>query len=212
MTIPNEKTAHDLWCEQGKQRLEAVLYPPSMKDKKLAFMITRTTLRERCDQALSIFSHHETTRLRIVIEAMIALLDATSRRRQEIKDEHHATPWYRFAKRRRLQRQDQDQLLLQEGYKNAVKVISNTPPPAALTPEELRQLQERFDIEESHEKLDQGFERVKPKEINIDLRTLIPVCDQCGGTGYAGPNPSEHFLCTHCGGSGTEPRKGGSHE
>lgn len=162
MILQREKTAHDLWCEQGKQRLEAVLYPPSMKDKKLAFMITRTTLRDRCNEALSIFSHQETTRLRIVIEAMIALLEAVDRRRLEIKEEHHATPWYRFAKRRRLQRQDQDQLLLQEGYKNAVKVISNTPPPAALTSEELRQLQERFDIEESHEKLDQSTPPPQP--------------------------------------------------
>lgn len=31
------------------------------------------------------------------------------------------------------------------------------------------------------------------------------VCDQCGGTGFAGPSPETEFTCTHCDGSGVEP-------
>jgi len=27
-------------------------------------------------------------------------------------------------------------------------------------------------------------------------------CDQCGGTGHAGPSPEEQFECTHCNGAG----------
>lgn len=28
------------------------------------------------------------------------------------------------------------------------------------------------------------------------------ICDQCGGTGHAGPSPEEQFDCTHCDGTG----------
>lgn len=31
-------------------------------------------------------------------------------------------------------------------------------------------------------------------------------CEQCGGTGFAGPSPEEEFPCTHCDGNGIEPK------
>jgi len=88
----------------------------------------------RIQKALQFANHFENTRLRVVMDETIKLLDASSSRCADLAAEHKATPWYRPGHARRLQRQHQDQLSKQRAYQDAVLILCNTPPEAAKEP------------------------------------------------------------------------------
>lgn len=180
--LTTDKTAHQLWIDQMHARLEPVLYPPHIDKHRLAFMTSRTTMRERADKAKQITSHQETTRLQVMVSGIIQLLEACDRRRLELKEEYRATPWILMLKCLRLKRQDQDQRMLQEAYKKAILILTNTPPPVAVP---------------------------EPEERRPPETSLRNACQHCEGTGYSRPAQAmaglASTICNHCKGSGTEP-------
>lgn len=119
-TNTRERTAHELWCEALRNGLSAALDP--------AQPVKQST---RIANALQFANHFENTRLRVVMDETIKLLEASSNRCAEIAAEHKAAPWWRPRYARILQRQHQDQLIKQQAYQDAVLILCNTPPPMA---------------------------------------------------------------------------------
>lgn len=126
-TNTRERTAHELWCEALRNGLSVALDPdqPTVKQAN------------RIANALQFANHFENTRLRVVMDETIKLLDASSNRCAEIAAEHKATPWWRPRLARKLQRQHQDQLIKQQAYQDSVLILCNTPPPMEQAPPDM---------------------------------------------------------------------------
>lgn len=175
------RTVAEIWAKQsvGRKRNEA-------------YAVARFAWRERDRAIHAMAEHFHNTRVRIMTEAMIAYLDATTARMKELQAEHQGTNPLRFARRRAILRQYADQEILQSAYKAALLAIVNTPPPA----------NEQPPVPEA-----QTNGQAPAMEVTRGK------CGRCAGSGYATPEiPSEERLCPHCHGTGVEPEGGGQTE
>ena len=109
----NRLTAHQLWINRITKELEKVILPN----------------RKKLEAAVSAVSNFETTKLRILTDEMILLLDESKSEVNRLHKEHSSTHWLLWKKRRKLQ---QDYLIaraLQDAYQKGVLILVNTPPP-----------------------------------------------------------------------------------
>lgn len=189
--FPTGMTASQIWDNLMREELDAQLTP-------LVLTAMRTSaLKEKVNHQANLVAlaaiRVTTTRLRVTVDAVIALGEGTTRRLKELRDQHERTSRLLFWIRRRLLRQAQEQATLQEAYSKVILILVNTlpPPPAP----------------KAAPPVDRARMRVNGK---APTTVNLHACRQCGGTGLAGPSPEEQFECTHCNGTGVEPQKGGN--
>lgn len=217
---PQERqiTASQAWIELMAEMVRPILYPDSVIAGRNYFQTSKKETLATCNRALQILQYFETMRSRIYVDRMIDLAEATTTRLQQIRDEYATTLPIRFTKRRRLLRQANDQLILQEAYQKALQVLVNTLPPSLSD----LVVDSQADTKEPppDQKNVDTLERLVGKETQTrnemrEARELevSRTCTDCNGTGYeSGDIPIRHDdagLCPTCGGSGSV--KGGSH-
>lgn len=126
-------TAMDLWNTTLRSHVQKQLNKVVTGKHTIAPVPTILTMHDR---AILAAADVMTTRVRMIIDNLILLGEATTRRIKEIKDEHAATWPLLFWKVNRLKHQHADQLILQEAYKRALLLVANTAPPAEAEPDQ----------------------------------------------------------------------------
>jgi len=125
---PQKTTAHQLWCDQINEQLDAILYPKSVRNGKLAFMTSKTRMRVAADQALQAVTHFENTRLRVVLDELIKKADATQKGIDDLRADIKALYIWQFGKRRQYMHMAQRLSDQNQAYREAILIMVNTPP------------------------------------------------------------------------------------
>lgn len=118
-------TAMDLWTRLMRNEVRRQLNKVITGKGHLG---TLQTVIKAQELAILAADRVMTTRVRLLIDQVILLGEATTKRIREIKEEKAATWPALFWKIRRLKRQHADQLILQAAYQRALLILANTPP------------------------------------------------------------------------------------
>lgn len=118
-------TAMDLWTRLMRNEIQRQHNKVFTNKRQLAPWPTVVKVQE---QAILAADRVMTTRMRLLVDSVILLGEATTKRIQEIKAEKDATWPALFWKIRRLKRQHADQLILQQAYQRTLMILANTPP------------------------------------------------------------------------------------
>jgi hypothetical protein len=195
MTIDNKSTALQIWDTLLREELKLQLTPLNR-----AKHMNVEDVRKAVELTLLAGHRFHITRIRVLIDETMVLAEATTQRMKELKEEHAATWPIRWAKRRALLRQANDQLMMQRAYARAILVIANTlpeKPAAAEEPEEKQEAPSPLTVSG----------RAIPHLNGVNRNEEPPPCPDCRGTGYASAlEPHDGQLCAACKGTGIHTR------
>ncbi len=230
--LPKATNAHQLWVDILIQEQKKILYPKSLESKDgYKIMSSKKSLADRCNKALQLAVDFENLRLKIVSNKLADAHQVAYDKLKALHAQHEALRWWQWKQRRMLDRMIEIAITEEYALNVSFGILVNTPPPAppqeGKTEEEMDaeidQLVKEHEARQLVEKAKSGDMKAAEKVLRLTHDKVAeritfgnqiiqepPMdkahpCDQCGGTGYAGPSFTEEKLCEQCKGSGQEP-------
>lgn len=127
--MANDKTtAHQLWCNQIQAQLEAILWPKRIQTGKHLIQMPKPEVRKQAELVIETVVTFENTRLRVVVDEIIAKLDASTAQLNSLHDEFKATKRWEFRKRSKIRIELHRAEAIRDAYQQSVLIVVNTKP------------------------------------------------------------------------------------
>jgi hypothetical protein len=129
-TFDKKTSAHQLWVDGINETVAKIMKPASLQKKAYGFMTSKLQLENTLKRVLDAITEHENTRLRVVVDLIIAKLNGTTSALDEVKAEHAATHRLNLFKKKRLRDLAREITVRQSVIQDILLVVVNTRPPA----------------------------------------------------------------------------------